>query len=559
MNLNNTSRKNLNKVCANDLTTKNAELKVIIFGLDGADLELINQFIKDGHLPTMEKLIKNGFSTKCKSVIPPVSAPAWTSIFTGVNPGKHGVYDFSQRRRDSYTTKPVFSTDIKVKTLWEILGSFGYKSIVVKVPGTYPPKKMNGILISGFPTPEEKEDFVYPISVLSELREEFGKFKLQPENPFRESNPNSFLKEMVDITDTQTEIVRYLMKKYEWNLLINVFMITDAIPHHFFRFFDKNHPLYNEKKAEKYSDAILRAYQEVDDSINKILKSSHSNSIIFLISDHGVAPVYYAFYTNTWLLKEGYLRIRRNPIPLFKYFLFKLGFNLELVYKLTKSFKFAFNVKKSAYKEHSFMIRLKDVLFLSFSDIDWRRSKAYSIGNFGQIFINLIGREPEGCVDKYEYGQIVNEIIKKLKDLKDQNGKSIFDIINKGEEIYNGPYATKGADIVFMNSESKYTAIRTMELGSNKIFSIHPIWSGTHTIKGIFIASGEYIRKNNNLQEINVYSITPTILHVFGIEKPVYTDGEVLNIFESGKNLLKPTVSSRIKKIIYKLKNEGRI
>jgi len=544
------------------MLTKTHNLKVIVIGLDGATFDLIDKFLEDGYLPTLKRLINMGVRAKARSTIPPVSTSAWASIITGVNPGKHGLFDFSKRKAHSYSVRPVFSTDVKVKTLWKILGEYGYKTIVVKVPGTYPPEKINGVLISGFPTPEEKEDFVHPKQVLYELREKFGKFKLQPQTPITDSNEDKFLNEMIEITEIQTEIVRYLMKKYEWDLLFNVFMITDAIPHHFYKYFDENHPLYNSEKAKKYSDVILKSYEQVDNAIAKILKEAPSNAVIFLISDHGFAPVYYAFYSNTWLLKEGYLKIKRKPIPLIKYLLFKCGFNLSSVYKMIKKITAMHKIEKIAYEKNSFLLKLKDMIFLSMSDIDWKRSKAYSLGNFGQIFINLKGREPMGCVDAEEYDSLVEEIILKLKELKDKYGNVLFDIILRGKEVYTGPYAKYGADILFMNSKSRYMAIRTMEFGSNKIISLHPIWSGAHTLEGIFVAAGKSIKKCK-LSEIKLYDITPTILHLFGIPIPKYMDGQVLDVFKENVAMsrlhLRKSMRSRIKSIVHRLTREGRL
>jgi len=544
------------------MLTKTHNLKVIVIGLDGATFDLIDKFLEDSYLPTLKRLISMGVRAKARSIIPPVSASAWTSIITGVNPGKHGLFDFSKRKAHSYSVRPVFSTDVKVKTLWSILGEYGYKTIAVKVPGTYPPEKINGVLISGFPTPEEKEDFVYPREVLYELREKFGKFKLQPQTPITDSNEDKFLNEMMEITEIQTEIVRYLMKKYEWDLLFNVFMITDAIPHHFYKYFDENHPLYNSKKAKKYSDAILKSYEQVDNAIAKILKEAPSDAVIFLISDHGFAPVYYAFYSNTWLLKEGYLKIKRKPIPLIKYLLFKCGFNLSSVYRMIKKMTRMHKIEKIAYEKSSFLLKLKDMIFLSMLDIDWERSKAYSLGNFGQIFINLKGREPMGCVDTTQYDSLVEEIILKLKGLKDKYGNVLFDIVLRGKDVYTGPYAEYGADILFMNSKSRYMAIRTMEFGSNKIISVHPVWSGAHTLEGIFVAAGKIIKKCK-LSEIKLYDITPTILHLFGIPIPRYMDGQVLDIFKENVAVNRPhlrkSMRSRIKNIVHRLSKEGRL
>src|SRR5204863_625770 len=84
---------------------------VFVIGLDGATFDLIHPFIAQGYLPNLQSLISKGSSSELSSTIPPVTASAWTSFMTGKNPGKHGLFDFMQRRKDSYDLAPVSSFD----------------------------------------------------------------------------------------------------------------------------------------------------------------------------------------------------------------------------------------------------------------------------------------------------------------------------------------------------------------------------------------------------------------------------------------------------------------
>jgi len=152
--------------------------KVLVFGLDGCTFDLFDPWMKKGLLPNLKKIKELGVAGTLKSSFPPVTGPAWTSFMTAKNPGKHGIYEFLVRKTNSYEEMPVNAEYRNGQTLWEILSRQGCKVGVLNVPLTYPPQKVNGVLISGFMTPGGKRDFVYPPELLDEIEEKFGKYYL---------------------------------------------------------------------------------------------------------------------------------------------------------------------------------------------------------------------------------------------------------------------------------------------------------------------------------------------------------------------------------------------
>src|SRR5688572_30533125 len=140
--------------------------RLLMIGLDGATFQLLGPWMEAGALPKLQKVRDQGVSGTLKSSIPPVTAPAWQCFMTGKNPGKHGVYWFMHRRPESYDVVPINSTDCDGLTLWELLGKAGYKVAALNIPGTYPPRLLNGVMISGLLTPAGRRDFVYPPGLL---------------------------------------------------------------------------------------------------------------------------------------------------------------------------------------------------------------------------------------------------------------------------------------------------------------------------------------------------------------------------------------------------------
>ncbi len=168
-------------------------------------------------------------------------------------------------------------------------------------------------------------------------------------------------------------------------------------------------------------------------------------------------------------------------------------------------------------------------------DIDWARTRVYSSGNFGQLYINLKGREPNGIVSKEDAEQLIGELMIELGKLNDpKTGKKMFDNIYKSADIFNG--STDSPDIVFFDDEMKYSAHRMFELGSNKLITPHPIYSGNHKMDGILFAAGRGIKAMAEAPsaEPQLVDLAPTILHCLGNYIPNDTDGRVLQeIFDS--------------------------
>ena len=94
--------------------------KVVMIGVDGATWKLIKPWIKVNKLPGLKKLVQEGTSSDLESTVPPISPSAWTSIFTGTDPGKHNIFGFVKRKNDSYFVTPISSYDRKTPPIWKL-------------------------------------------------------------------------------------------------------------------------------------------------------------------------------------------------------------------------------------------------------------------------------------------------------------------------------------------------------------------------------------------------------------------------------------------------------
>lgn len=152
--------------------------RVIILGFDGMDPELTERYVREGKLPNLARLRERGTFRPLATTIPPISPVAWSSFLTGVNPGKHNIYDFLAPDRQRYLpelssarirgakrvlrigryaiplSKPSIKPLRRGKPFWHYLGEAGVFCSVIRVPITFPPEKFSGVLLSGMCVPD---------------------------------------------------------------------------------------------------------------------------------------------------------------------------------------------------------------------------------------------------------------------------------------------------------------------------------------------------------------------------------------------------------------------
>ena len=504
--------------------------KVLVIGLDGATYDLLKPWAQQGLLPTLQKLMTEGTAGELRSTIPPMTGPAWTTFMTGKNPGKHGIYDWIYRHKDSYDVSPVTAKHCHEPTVWSLLSDAGRRVVAYNVPMTFPPKPVNGLMISGMPAPSKQVTITYPIELLAEIEKENGEYYLYPDpgQAYSDAGVDAYIERLYKTTETRIKVFNWLRAKEDWDFFMLVFNGTDTVQHAMWKFMSPKHPLHDPSKFAKYGDVILNYFQYVDKALGEIVAKLDDNTTLMLMSDHGFGPFHKFIHVNNWLRKYGWLKIKRNPKALVKSLLFDLGFAPMKVYNMLMAFGLGSLKREVVRGKGQGMMK---TFFLSFGDVDWKRSAAYSLGNVGQIRLNVKGREPQGIVEPgEEFEKTRNAIIAKLWELRDpKTGEKVVQEVYKREEVYTGTNLAQAADIVFIPTRMEYFGFGEYEFGSNEIIeTMKRGISGTHRPNGMYLLWGKPIKAGVWTEGANLYDLAPTILHLMGEPVLPDMDGRVL-------------------------------
>ncbi|ACL70476.1 alkaline phosphatase family protein [Halothermothrix orenii] len=496
--------------------------RVLVIGIDGGEFSLIRKWIRQGKLPNLEKITKKGSYGYLTSTIPPITGAAWSSFQTGTNPGKHGAFNWFKRVKNAYKATPVNATDIAEPTLWEIISKFDKKVGVIGVPVTYPPGKVNGYIIPGLLTPSKSKKQSYPADFIKEVRKIVPDFKFSPKEWTRGYMPRKWVKEMIEDVANKTKLTAHLMKEKAWDFMMVHFMETDQVQHFMWHHFEKK---------EKTWNPVLKIYQAVDRAIGTLKESLDSDDTLYIMSDHGFGPLRYNFHIDTWLLKEGYIKLKKNIPTALKKFLFNLGFTKETFYPVGE---FLYPV----LRKYGLLETVLDLvgnpwlerLFLSSHNVDWKSTKAYSHSEIGHIYLNIKGREPRGMLEPEEAEEEREKIIEKLKNLKNPfTGKKITSKVFRGEELYHGSKVNGAPDIVFLPDDMEILGKGAYEFLSHHVVSKSRSQSGHHRLKGVLFGIGPGIKKGYEVRDAHIMDMAPTILYQMGLPIMDYMDGKVLN------------------------------
>ena len=519
--------------------------KVAVFGLDGITFDLLQPWLDEGRLPNLARLLAEGAGGRLRSTIPPVSASAWPSFATGTNPGQHSLIDFTYPAQDSYEIRVSNGLTVAVPAVWQIAGAAGKQVGVVSLPMTYPPRPMNGFILCSFLTPSPDSEYTYPPELKQELTDACGPFPLRMSEKGRGVDPAIFVRACKQLELDRARSVTYLLREKPWDLFIYVLETTDNLQHEIWHLVDKTHPMHDPETAARVLPDILDYYETVDRLLGEMLALVPDQALTIVLSDHGFGPFHKFFHINNWLAANGWLAFKRTPVSLMKRAAFKLGFTPINALKWLTALGLS-DMRKNVKRGRGGKTLRR--FFLSFNDVDWVRTRAFSVGNFGQVYLNVRGKRPQGAVDPADYERLRDEIIARAKELRDpEDGSLVVPVVYRREEVFHGISEARLPDLVLHTDRAKYVSFGHADFGSNRIIEPSTGQTGHHHMEGVIGLRGPGVRRGARLEGASLLDPAPTILHYLGLPVPEYMDGRVLaDAFTDEFNAANPVVYSQV-------------
>lgn len=508
--------------------------RVLVIGFDGATLDLIRPWAAAGLLPNFQRLMERGAWGELQSTMPPVTPAAWSSMATGTNQGKHGLFDFYARREGSYETYVVNARDRHGATIWDLLSQAGYRVTVFNVPATYPPDPVNGVMISGFLTPAHAEDASYPVEVLNELKQAVPDFGFYPPAIFSRGDEVEFIADVLEWDRVTLQATEFLMDRQPWDFFFTVFTGVDILCHWMWRHMVTEGACASSSDPET-RDALARGIQDVyrqaDGILGRLLQAAGNETCTMVVSDHGFGPLNYYMHLNTWLLRKGYLKFKRTPFVLLKYLAFRLGITPIGALELLRALRLGGKVQQVANHHKDWLNAMISGLFLAMTDVDWSRTMAYSAGYGGPIFVNLKGRHPHGIVEPgVEYEALLERLTADLLALRHTgtNEAYVGEIYRPSRDLYSGPFAHRGPDLMFEPRDWANQGFGVHDFAFNRWLQRTPDRTGTHRMNGILFLDGPGIRPGCAVQGAALTDLAPTVLALMDVPIPETMDGTVL-------------------------------
>lgn len=462
--------------------------RTVVIGLDGAHFELIESWLESGELPNLEECIDEGSSGDMEVCLPPVTSPNWKCYSTGKNPGKLGIFWWENIDKEEKDVHYPNERKNKEKEIWDYLGMSGEKVCVIGTPLTYPPKEVNGVMISGGADAQE-EGYTYPEEMEQELEDKYD-YRVHPEHSMNFSKKKA-VEEMLDLIDLRFEVGEEYIERDGYDFIQITTFYSNMIQHFLWR-----------------SEETLKAWKIIDNHIGNIMETDNTNIII--ISDHGSNEIETGFNINSWLEREGYLKYNKK-YSLLK-FLGKIGLNTSNLGSILSILGLRKMAKKVVPENllKSVPTKTGEIRMEGKTDkIDWEESDAIASGQ-GPLYILNEGKK--------------EELKKKLERLKDPNGNRVLRNVFGKEEIYSGEYMDEAPDLILDQEKGVHIF---GGIGKGDVFSFEERWKAENKKYGMFIGYGPDFKKTK-VDGLSILDLTPTILSLHNIKPPEDMDGKIM-------------------------------
>lgn len=459
--------------------TRLKTMRILVIGLDCAAPEIL---LKQ-ELPTFGRLMQAGCYGRLESVVPPITVPAWMCMATSQDPGSLGIYGFRNRTDHSYDGLGFAnSTSVRQPAMWDYLARQGGKSVVIGVPPGYPPRRVNGISVGCFMTPDtEKNAYTHPPEIKQQIERLVGQYPVDVHG-FRTNDKNWLKDQIYDLSRKHFQVVRHYLRHAEWDFFQCVEIGLDRMHHGFWKHHDPTHRLH--EPGNPYQTVVRDYYRYLDEELERIIDLLDDETVVLVLSDHGAQRLDGGFCINEWLVREKLLALDRHP---------------------------------------------SEVTPFGKLPVDWSRTQVWSEGGYyARIFLNVKGREPHGTIAPADYEKFRDELKAKLEATTDDQGKPMGTLVFKPEEIYRN-VRNVAPDLIV-----HFGGLYWRSIGGVGYPTVHVQENDTgpddcnHAQFGAFILAAPRLGLRGDVQGAHLLDMAPTLFELAGHEVPAAMQGRSL-------------------------------
>lgn len=456
------------------------EHRLLVVGWDGATFDLIDPLVRQGRLPTVQRLLEQGSQAWLESTVVPISSAAWVGAMTGTGPGRSGVYSFFEPTGEDYDVRLVSSRSVHTPPLWRILRGRGLTTHVWGVPLTFPPERTDpslGITVAGMLSPFDAT-YAWPADLAEDLR---ARGFVPDLGLWRETQAMSLERFEQQLAIKQEALLEWIARP-DWDAAVVVFKSLDVL----------SHQVYDGR-----TDGLVAGYLErLDATLAELVEAAGPDANVVLLSDHGFATYPLAFNLHTWLVGQGY--------------------SVPTQGTASSGDPGAVALADARAAEHRRRI----------DELDLGRTRAVAStceGNFGGLRLNRAGREARGCVEPGEAEALLDELEAALRAWKrPDTGEPLVTRVWRGAELYPGPLS----DVVVPDLLFEVQAdVRVVSSQVTATFGRNPI-PPDHTRDGILVAAGPGIARSSDRGRASILDVAPTLLGLLDEAPLAEMDGD---------------------------------
>lgn len=457
-------------------------MKILIIGLDCAAPELL---FGDNQLHNFRRLMSSGCYGRLESVIPPITVPAWMCMSTSQDPGSLGVYGFRNRQDHSYDRLGfVTSNSIRATALWDVVAAAGKQAHIIGVPPSYPPRRVSGICVGCFLTPDtQRNEYTFPPSIKTEIASLVGEYATDVKD-FRTDNKAWLLEQIYAMSRKHFQVIRHYLTKSRWDYFQFVEIGLDRIHHGFWDYHDPKHRHF--VPGNPYLQAIRDYYRYLDEEVGSLLALLDEETTVLVVSDHGAQRLDGGFCVNEWLVREGLLVLQEYP---------------------------------------------REVTPFQKLAVNWDETTAWSEGGYyARVFLNVKGREPKGIIAPSDYEKVRDDLKARLEATLDDRGIPLGTLVFKPEEIY-ATVRNVAPDLI-----AHFGGLFWRSIGGVGYPSVHVEENDTgpdacnHAQFGAFILSSPASQLRGEVQGARLLDIAPTLCQLGSYEIPASMQGRALDL-----------------------------